>query len=111
MRGDRRSVVSGSPPEPHSPSSRPNPGLTSDEDLSETLLIFDDDLISSIVRQCTLVDGENSLLTNVLKHVPDAKVSAQARAWRRFCIHPSILRTSHSLSEPNCVGGDRWSNF
>lgn len=70
------------PPEPHSPSSGPNPGLTSDKELGETLLVFDDDLISSIIRQRALVDGENPLLTHILKHVPGAEISAQPRARR-----------------------------
>lgn len=71
------------PPEPHTLSSGPGLSLAFDKELSETLLIFDRDLISSIIRQCALVDGENSLLTNVLKHVPGAKILCQPRAWRR----------------------------
>lgn len=81
---DRRSVVSGYPPEkPHSSGLGPNLSLTFDKELGETLLIFDSDLISSIICQRALVDGENSLLTNILKHVPGGKILPQPRAWRR----------------------------
>lgn len=82
--GVRRLVVSGLSPESHSASLDPNPSLTFDEELGEALLILDCDLISSIICQRALVDGENSLLTNILKHIPGAEISPHPRAWRGF---------------------------
>lgn len=47
---------------------------TFDEEFSETLLVLDRHLVRSIIRQRALVDGENSFLPHILKHVPGVKI-------------------------------------
>lgn len=83
--GERRPVFSGPPPpaEPQSPGPGKNPSLTFDKELGETLLVGHGDFISSVICHRALVDGEDSLLTDILKHVPEAKTSPQPRAWSR----------------------------
>lgn len=87
------------------PSRAPVPRLrlTFDEELGETPLIRDGDLVGSIVRHRALVDGEDSLLTNVLKNVPGAEDSLQSRARSRS---RPWGRSASSLSHSRWLGDE-----
>lgn len=113
-RGHRRSSSSRTPSRTPIPELGPSPGLTFDEELRETLLISDRDFIRSVIRHRALVDGENSLLSNILKHVPGAKIPPQSRhgADASSEVDPSASsQASHSRPDRNCAGGQRRPNF
>lgn len=96
MERERESQQSQDPLDPLPPS--PDSGGASptfDKEFSEALLILDCHLIRSIVCQCALVDGENSFLPHILKHIPGVRAPITKDTAKREGENPRLLLGIH----------------